>query len=109
MESANMKKFRELIKSLPEGQRARLPEKIRELTNRLEHTNYLEAIVLGVVLELDNEISLTGYMHVPADISLDEQYCTAIKDCNTEKMIVGEDCTETTMSIQDFKKKILYA
>lgn len=105
----NIKEFRKLVKSLPEGQAARLPEKIREICNRTEHNDFLKAIVLGAYLDLVDEISLTGYVHVPEDISADKQYCTAIKDEVAGKMLVGKDEIESTMSAEDFKKKVLYA
>jgi len=110
-QKANMKEFRKIVKSLPEGQQARLPEKIRDIcNNRREHTEFLKAIVMGVYLDLNGEISLTGYVSgLPESISADGQYSTAIRDNNTDTMIVGEDKIERTMTPEDFKKKVLYA
>ena len=109
-ERKNIEVFRKLVKSLPEGQQARLPEKIRDIcNNRMEHTEYLKAIVLGVYLDLESEISLTGYVHVPEEISKDKQYSTAIRDERTGKMLVGNDEIECNMSVEDFKKRVLFA
>jgi len=106
----NIKEFRNLVKSLPEGQQVRLPEKIREICNRSEHTNFLKAIVLGAYLDLHEEISLLGYVHVPEEISADKQYCTTIRDDATGKMIIGNNAEiSREMTPQDFKQKILYA
>jgi hypothetical protein len=106
---SNIAEFRKLVKSLPEGQRARLPEKIREVCNRTEHTDFIKAIVLGAYLDITYEISLTGYVtDLPETVSSDKQYCTAIKDETTGKMIVGIDKIDCEMSFEDFKKKVLY-
>lgn len=105
----NIKEFRKLVKSLPPGQRARLPEKIRELCNRYEHGDYLKAILIGAYLDLDHEISLMGYVRVPTDVSPDGQYCTAILDEKEGKMIIGEGKIEIEMDFEEFMKKVLYA
>lgn len=106
---SNMAEFKKLVKSLPVGQQARLPEKIREICNRTEHTEYLKAIALGAYLCLTDEITLKGYVDVPEDISKDKQYCTSIKDETNDKMIVGKDVIQIEMTPEDFKKKVLYA
>ena len=111
IEMDNLKEFKKLVKSLPEGQQSRLPEKIREICNsRTEHTEFLKAVVLGVYLDLTDEISLLGYVHVPVEISKDQQYCTTIRDNHTDKMIVGlSDKVSSDLSFEDFKRKILFA
>jgi len=103
-----MKEFKKLVKSLPEGQRARLPEKIRGVCNRPEHSDLLKAIALGTYLNLSDEISLTGYVGVSDDISSDEQYCTAVKDEKSGDMIIGKDEIKNNISLQDFRNTILY-
>jgi cytochrome b len=110
MQTKNIVEFKKLVKSLPEGQQTRLPEKIREICNRTEHHEYLKAVALGAYLNLVDEISLTGYMtELPEEVSKDHQYCTAIRDETTSTMIVGENKINATMSVLDFKKKVLYA
>lgn len=105
---SNITEFRKLVKSLPERQQARLPEKIREICNRTEHTEYLKAIAMGAYLSLTDEISLGGYVSVPEDISKDKQYCTSIRDETQDKMLVGKDEIESTMTVQEFKQKVLF-
>lgn len=108
----NMKEFRKLVKSLPAGQRARLPEKIRQICNRTEHTDLLKAIALGAYLDMTDEITLLGYVtDLPEDISPDRQYCTTIRDNTTDVMIIGEDDAihSKTITLENIGKKVLYA
>jgi hypothetical protein len=93
----NIKVFERLVKSLPEDHQMRLPEKIRQVVNRSEHTDFLKAIVLGAYLSLEYEISLRGYIEgdllfKPEEISrLDGTHATAIRNDHTDKMIIGVD------------------
>ena len=105
-----LKEFKKLVKKLPGGQKSRLPEKIRVVVNRPEHSDYIKAICIGAVLDMEYDISLSGYVDVPEDISQDKQYCTTIKDEQSGKMIIGtNDEIHSSMSVQDFKNKVFYA
>ena len=90
----NIKTFEKLAKGLPVDQQMRLPEKIRQVSNRQEHTDFLKAICLGTYLSLNDEVSLTGYIGGdllirPEEISkLDGSHCTQIKNCHNDKFIV---------------------
>ena len=95
----NIKVFERIVKDLPEDHQVRLPEKIRWITNKREHTEFLKAIVLGAYLVLENEITITGYKD--GDLLLPEfeapyrmpdgHTATAIKNDHTGKMIVGKE------------------
>jgi hypothetical protein len=55
----NAIELKKLIANLPKEQVSRLPQKIVDLVNRPEHTEYLKAILLGALLVLeDKEITI---------------------------------------------------
>lgn len=63
-----------------------IPEKIREIVNRGEYTEYLELLILGGYLLLNNEISLQEY--VADESKRDKCRATAINDCDTDERII---------------------
>jgi hypothetical protein len=63
-----------------------IPEKIRELINRPEYTEYLELLILGGYLALNHEIKLDGY--ATDNSKPDKCRATQVIDCMTDERII---------------------
>ena len=79
----NIKVFEKLVKDLSPVTQKELPEKIRGMVNTPIYREYLESILLGAYLELNDEISLAGYKKNDKD-----EWCTQIKNNHTDKFII---------------------
>ena len=87
----NLKRFEKLVKELCETSQSDLPEMIRELVNKPVYREMLEAQLLGALLVLNDDISLTGYKTGIVDNATGKtgSWCTQIKNCHTDKFIIS--------------------